>query len=341
MAEEVAIIADSSGKGFDFAKGIYEYLKRKENQDFFVNLVDIEISDFKDGEFKLRISENIRRKRCFLIFDSNKAPCRWFTELAFKLEAMNFSTPEEVVAILPYMRFSRQDRKDESRVSVNSKAVADLISKYATRGMTVDLHVPQIQEYFSIPFDNLYSFPSLINFLIKNHKEILQNFVIVSPDLGGGKRAENLVRMLGERGINAEVAFGHKTREKDDKVAKTVIIGNVQDKNCLVVDDIIDTGRTMIKTRQALKEKGAKKIFVYGTHGLFVEGLEKFKDFDKVFISDTVCCDEQHRLENLEIVSLKNLFGEAIYRTVIGESLSILFEGKVNNGQDSLEKYEI
>jgi len=182
--EEIILIADSKGKGYGFAKGIYEYLRQK--KDFSVRLIDIEVSKFRDGEFKVRINENVRRKKCFLIFDSNEEPCKWLTELIFTLEAMTFSSPEEINIILPYTRFARQDRKEASRVSVNSKAVADIISLYATRGMTVDLHTPQIQEYFSIPFDNLYSFPSLINFLRKKYPEIFDNLVIVSPDLGGG-----------------------------------------------------------------------------------------------------------------------------------------------------------
>ena len=333
--EEIILIADSKGKGYEFAKGIYEYLRQK--KDFSVSLIDIEVSKFKDGEFKVRIIDNVRRKKCFLIFDSNEEPCKWLTELIFTLEAMTFSSPEEINIILPYTRFARQDRKEASRVSVNSKAMADIISLYATRGMTVDLHTPQIQEYFSIPFDNLYSFPSLINFLRKKYPEILDNLVIVSPDLGGGKRAEGLVKRLANRGIKSEIAFGHKTREKDNEVARTIIIGNVEGKNCLIIDDIIDTGNTLIKTAQALKEKGARKIFAYGTHGLFTEGIEKFSVFDKILVSDTL---KNEAKNNLEIVSLVNLFGEAIYRTVLGESLSVLFD-EMKNGQERLKEYDI
>lgn len=334
--EGVVLIADSKSKGYDFARGIYEYLKNKKDID--VKLVDIEKVVFKDKEFKIRIQENIRRRKCFLIHDSNKEPCEWLTELIFLLEALTFSSPEEINVILPYTRFARQDRKESSRVSVNAKALADVISLYADRGMTVDLHAPGIQEYFSIPFDNLYSFPSLINYLRKKHADIFENLVIVSPDLGGGKRAEGLVKRLANRGIKAEIAFGHKTRERDNEVRKTIIIGEVEGKNCLVVDDMIDTGETLIKTCNALREKGARKIYAYCTHGLFNDGTEKFNCFDRVFVADTLANEQKN---NIEIISLVNLFGEAIYRTVIGESLSVLFdEGKFNN-QVSLENYEI
>ncbi len=334
--EEVTIIADSKSQGFGLVKGIYEYLRKKEGRDFIVSLADIEKTVFRDGEFKVKICENIRGKKCFFIHDSNKSANEWCTELIFISEAMNFSSPKEINIILPYTRFARQDRKDESRVSVNAKAIADVISLYATRGMTVDLHTPQMQEYFSIPFDNLYSVQSIINYLRKNHQELLRDLVVVSPDLGGGKRAEQLVKKLLSKGIKAEIAFGHKTRAKDNEVARTVIIGEVTGKNCLIVDDIIDTGNTMIKTAEALKEKGAKRIFAYGTHGIFTEGIEKFSVFDKVMVSDTL---KPPKAYNIEIISLVNLFGEAIYRNSVGKSLSGLFDN--DKKQESLEDYEI
>ena len=334
--EEVALIVDPNGEGYKFARGIYEYLRGKESAGFSVSLINVGKTDFKDGEFKIRISENIRGKQVFFIHDGNKEACRWFTELIFTLEAMSFSSPKEISVVLPYTRYARQDRKDESRVSVNAKALADVLSLYADRGITIDLHTPQMQEYFSIPFDNLYSLISLINHLQKKHPEILQNLTIVSPDLGGGKRAEYFVKKLHKRGIGAEVAFGHKVRKKENEVAKSVIIGNVEGKNCLIVDDIIDTGNTMVKTAEALKERGAKKIFAYGTHGLFSEGIEKLKIFDKILVSDTLKAPFS---EKIEIVSLVRLFGEAIYRTAVGQSLTVLFEEEKSG--ESLENYEI
>ncbi len=334
--EEVAIITEFDGKSFEFAKGIYDYLKSKENHNFSVNLIGIERTRFKDGEVKIKIAENVRNKKCFLIHDSNKEPYEWFTELVFKLEAMTFSSPEEINIVLPYTRFARQDKKDESRVSVNAKALADVISLYADRGMTVDLHTPQMQEYFKIPFDNLHSFTSLINYLKQKHPDILGDLVLVSPDLGGAKIVEYLAKQLKKRGIQAGIALGHKTREKENEVAKIVIIGDVEGKDCLIVDDIIDTGNTLVKTAEKLKEKGAKKIFAYGTHGLFSDGTEKFKNFDKVLVSDTL---KSALAENFEVVSLVKLFGEAIYRTATGQSLSVLFNDEKN--KESLENYDI
>jgi len=236
---------------------------------------------------------------------------------------MTFSSPDEINVVLPYTRFARQDRKDESRVSVNAKALADCVSLYAHRGMTVDLHCPNIQEYFKIPFDNLYSFPALIKYLKENHSEFLENLVVVSPDLGGGKRAEALVKRLVKQGINGDVALGYKTREKPNEVARTVVIGNVEGKNCLIVDDIIDTGGTIVKTAEELRGRGAKSVCGFAPHGLFTNGTEYLKVFDKIFVGDTLNCTLG---ENFETVSLVSLFGEAIYKIIVGESLSVLFE---------------
>jgi ribose-phosphate pyrophosphokinase len=335
--EEVAIIAESHGESFEFARGIYNFLKGKENTEFSVSLIDIERTVFKDGEVKIKIAENIRNKKCFLIHDSNKHPYEWFTELVFKLEAMTFSSPKEINIVMPYTRFARQDRKDESRVSVNAKALADVVSLYADRGMTVDLHTPQIQEFFGIPFDNLFSVTSLINYLRKNHAEMLENLVLVSPDLGGAKSVEYLVKIFEKMGIKARIALGHKVREKANEVAKIIIIGDVEGRNCLIVDDIIDTGGTMVLTAKKLREKGANKIYAYATHCLFSEGIEKFKVFDKIIVSDTLKTPEAY---NKEILSLINLFGEAIYRTATGQSLSVLFEDSQID-QHSLDKFEI
>lgn len=202
--------------------------------------------------------------------------------------------------------------------------------------MTVDLHTPQMQEYFKIPFDNLHSFASLINYLKRKHPEILQNLVLVSPDLGGAKIVESLAKHFKKRGIQTRIALGHKTRERENEVAKVVIIGDVEGRDCLIVDDIIDTGNTLVKTAEKLREKGARRIFAYGTHGLFSEGTEKFNGFDKVLISDTLKSDLPG---NFEIVSLVRLFGEAIYRTATGQSLSVLFDDEKN--KESLENYDI
>ncbi len=320
----VAIIADSKGKGFGFAKGVWEYVKGKEKRDFPIHLIDIERTDFPDGEFKIRVKDNVRRKMCFFIHDGNKKPSDWFSELAFSLDAMRFSSPSEINVVMPYVRFSRQDRKDESRVGVSAKVVAEVVSKHADRAMTVDLHVAQMQEYFDIPLDNLYSFTVLIEHLQGKHKSLLENLVLVSPDAGGGKRIESLQKRLMKKGFRADVAYGNKKRGEDGEVEYIEIAGNVGGKNCLIIDDIISSGGTLIETAGALRERKAKRVYAYGTHGLFTAGYGGFDALDEAMTSDTLYNNGRDR--KIEVVSLINLFGEAIYRTIVGESLSDLFD---------------
>ncbi len=328
--KEVVILADPVGKGYDFAKGIDSYLRMKRQRDFPVYLTPFSATYFKDGEFKVKLGENVREKECFLVYDSNQHPERWLAFLVPTLSAIRYSAPSGVTIVFPYHRFSRQDRKDESRVNVTSADIASMIEPYIDRGMTVDLHSPQIQSFYRKPFDNLYSFPTLMTHLKQNHPDLLEDIVIVSPDAGGAKRAETLIKRLTQHGIEATLVVGYKTRKRANEVEKVEITGDVRGKNCLVVDDIIDTGDTIIKTGQTLRERGAKKLFVYGTHGLFTEGTKKFSIFDRVMTSDTL---QHETAKNLEIVSLIDLFGEAIYRNIMGQSLSALFnEAKETQG---------
>ena len=256
--EGAVIIADPDGECYGFVKEVYRYLEKRDGKGFSVILSNIQKKEFKDGEYRLKISENIRKKQCFFIHDSNKEATTWFTDLVLTLDAMRFSSPSEIIVVLPYTKFARQDRKDESRVSVNIKAVADIISLYADRGVTIDLHTPQIQEYFGIPFDNLYSFPVIIDYLKKNHRDFLIDLVIVSPDAGGGKRVELFQRNLSKEKINSDMCICYKKRVKENEVSEIKIMGDVDGKNCLILDDIIDTGGTLVKTCEVLKENGAK-----------------------------------------------------------------------------------
>ncbi|MBU0907391.1 MAG: ribose-phosphate diphosphokinase [Nanoarchaeota archaeon] len=321
------IIADPEGRGYEFAKGVFEYVSKKEGRDFPVELVHLKRTTFRDGEFKVKIEKNVRKHNCFIIHDPNKEAGRWVADLLFSLKAAASSSPQEIRVVFPYFKFARQDRKDESRVGVSAKAVCDILSLYADGALSVDLHAPQIQEYArsNFPFDNLSSAPVVAAYLARNRpsllSSLLSNLTLVSPDLGGGKRLETYQKALEKRGISVGLALGHKTRARENVVEKVVIIGDVAGKNCLIVDDIIDTGDTMIKTCEKLKGS-ATKIFAYGTFGLFSDGMGKFESFDGVMTSDAVNLGYR---SNVEIISLVDLFGEAVYRSHIGDSLSDLF----------------
>ncbi|MFH1803097.1 MAG: ribose-phosphate diphosphokinase [archaeon] len=318
------IVADPEGRGYEFAKGVFEYVSKKEGRDFPVELIHLRRKEFRDGEFKIKIEKNVRKHNCFMVHDPNKDASRWVADLLFGLKAAASSSPEEIRVVFPYFRFARQDRKDESRVGVSAKAICDILSMYASGALSIDLHAPQIQEYVrsDFPFDNLSSAPVVASHLIRKHPDLLNNLTLVSPDLGGGKRLETYQKALEKRGVRAGLALGHKTRVRDNEVEKVIIIGDVKERNCLIVDDIIDTGGTMVKTGEQLKMNGASKVFAYGTFGLFTDGVGKFESFNGVMASDAVNIGY---VGNVEFISLVELFGEAVYRSHVGESLSDLF----------------
>jgi ribose-phosphate pyrophosphokinase len=324
LMEGAVIIADPNGKGYDFSKKVYEKAKNIGGRRYPLRFSEINKKTFRDCEVRLKVKDNVRRQRCFYIHDSNKAPYEWFTDLAISLEAIKGASASEVNVVLPYTRFARQDRKDQSRVGVNMKVVGEVVSLYGDRGVTVDLHSSQTADFFDIPFDNLHSFPVLFNYLNLKHPDLLENIVVVSPDEGGTKRAGAFRKMLMKKGIGAEMVFCYKERDEEGKLKEIKVVGEVEGKKCLLVDDIIDSGNTMVEDCFALKREGAISVSAYGTHGLFTEGVEKYDCLDRVIVSDSLKCET---FSNLEILSLVDLFGEAIYRTIEGDSLSDLFNG--------------
>ncbi|MEM4703195.1 MAG: ribose-phosphate pyrophosphokinase [Candidatus Pacearchaeota archaeon] len=317
MPNGIVLLADSESNVWKQAQEILKYLQKKIN----VRLVEVQVKKFRNGEKKIKIKENIRKQECFFLHDSSKKPDEWFLELLATLQALKSSGAREITAVLPCLLYSRQDRKDESRVAITAKLVADCINMYADRVITIDLHAAQIQGFYNIPLDNLYSFPVVINYLKERCSDLLKNLVIVATDAGAVKLANSFSNRLYKLGIKSEIAIGSKTRPKEGEVSEIKIIGEVKGKNALIIDDIIDSGNTIIKCADVLKKLGANKIFVYATHGIFSDGFEKFKDI-KIFTSDTFPQDKGH----VEVISLTPLLAEAIYREAKGESLSELFD---------------
>lgn len=315
---ECMIIANPEGKAWDFAVSILNKLNEKDKK---YHLNEIHVKRFRDGEVKVKIKDNIRRKNCFFIHDSSLIPAEWLTQLIFANETMKNSSADEIINVLPYMKFSRQDRKDESRVSINAKAVADVISLYADRVLTLDAHFTQIQGFYRIPLDNLYSSNVLLDYLSAKHKDFLNNLIIMSPDAGGASRAKAFANKLGVK----DIVVGYKYRKSEGEVSEFKIIGEVQDKDVLIVDDIVDSGNTLIEATKKLKEEGARKVYSYCTHGVFSENArEKIsKVLDLMIVSDSIY---QPKYEKIEVIPLADFFAEAIYRTNEGKSLSALFE---------------
>lgn len=311
------IIADPEGENWEFAEKVYNKIREK-TKNFRLN--EVSIREFRDKEIKPKIEKNVRNGKCFFIHDSNKNPAEWFLELCFVNQALRYSSAEKVIDVFPYLKFSRQDRKDESRVPISAKAVADVVSMYANSAMTIDLHNRAIVGFYDIPVEDLYSFPTVVKHINQKHPEILENLVVMSTDAGGAARAKEYAKKLG---ID-DVAIGYKHRPKPGEVGTMKILGDVKDRNVLVVDDLIDSGGTLAKAGEETAKQGAKKVYAYSTHGLFTQGVDKITPyFDRVFIGDTI---KQKPHDKIEIVSFTDLFADAIYRTSKGKSLSELFE---------------
>jgi ribose-phosphate pyrophosphokinase len=314
------IIANPQGKAWNFANSIYTYLKERSDK-YYISELQI-IKKFRDGEIKVKIKDNIRKKNCFFIQDSSLNPADWLMHLLLTNKAVHDSSPQEVINVLPYMKFARQDRKDQSRVAISSKAVADMIGLYANRVLTMDAHFTQIQGFYNIPLDNLYSSKVLLKNLKENHPDFLENLVVMSPDIGGASRARAFADKLGiER-----IVIGDKQRPKEGEVSDEFnIIGDVAGKKVLLIDDILDSGNTLEKAVKEIKKKGASRVYAYCTHGLFTENArEKVKNnLDLMMVTDSI---PQEKSEKVEIIPVAEFFGEAIYRTNEGKSLSQLFE---------------
>ncbi len=317
--DQIILLADPESKSWAIAEEILNYLQKK----IHVKLIRVNIKSFRNKEKKIKIEENVRKHTCFFLHDSGKHPETWFFELLATLEALKNAGAQEITVILPCLLYSRQDRKDESRVALTAKMIADCISMYANRVVTIDLHADQIQGFYNISLDNLRSFPVVASYLKENHPELLDNLVLAATDAGSVKLAYAFAKRLEKYGIKSEIAIGSKHRPKAGEVDEFKIIGNVQGKNVFIAEDIIDSGNTLVRCTEVLKKQGAKKVCVYATHGIFTEGFEKLKIIDKIFVGNTF--PEQNK-EHVEVIPLTELLAEAIYREAVGESLSVLFD---------------
>lgn len=327
--ENIVLLADKNSKAWDFALKIQKYLV--EVKGFFIQLEEVSITHFRNGEIGAHIPENMRKKDVYFIHDSTKNPQNWWVELLLIKDTLLSASAESVTFVLPNMLYSRQDRKDKPHVPISARALAESISHSLKRIITMDLHAPQIQGFYpsDVPLDNLYSFPEAIRHLRKYHFEELDNLVVVSPDAGAAGRTKTFLRKLvkaqEDSAIKHEYSFAllSKERSKPGEVGDMQLIGDVNGKNIIIIDDIIDSGGTLCKAAEVLKKNGAQKLFCYGTHGIFTKGVsELFNCFDFVMTSNT----HFQEFPNIEVVDVTPLFAEAIYRAHKGLSISELFE---------------
>ena len=287
-------------------------------------LSDAEIKNFADNEIFVRINENVRGEDVFVIQSTSKPANDNLMELLICMDALARASARRITAVIPYFGYARQDRKTDGRTPISAKLFANLISTSgADRVLTMDLHAGQIQGFFDVPTDNLVAMPVIENDIRTVHGS--SNVMVVSPDVGGVVRARNLANRLG-----VDLAIVDKRRPEAGKSEVMNIIGDVDGRHCIMVDDICDSGGTLVNAAAALKDKGASGVSAYVTHGVLsnnaVKRIEK-SVMDEIVICDTIRpTEEDYKSNSLRVLSVAPLLGEAIRRIANNESVSKLFD---------------
>jgi ribose-phosphate pyrophosphokinase len=279
------------------------------------------IKQFADGEIFVRIDRNARGRDVFII-QPTPAPSDTIMELLLLLDAARRASAARVTAVIPYYGYGRQDRKDQPRVSIGAKLVANLIvAAGADRVISIDFHQHQIQGFFDIPVDHLYAAPVITRYF---RNLALDELVIVAPDVGSAKMARGYARRL-----DASFAIIDKRRPKANMSEVLNVVGEVEGMNCLVVDDMVDTAGTLANAVHALKERGARSVYAAATHALFSgEAVSRLKDapLEEMVVTNTVHVPEHKRFDNLRVLSVADLLAKAIDHVHSNESVTELFE---------------
>lgn len=281
-----------------------------------------EVNRFSDGEINVNIGETVRGMDVFIIQSTNSPVNEHLMEVLILIDAVKRASAGRINAVLPYYGYARQDRKTKAREPITAKLVADLLTVAgADRVISMDLHAAQIQGYFNIPVDHLSGVPILADYF----KDIVdEDTVVVSPDLGGVTRARSFANLL-----DLPIAIIEKRRPKANVSEVMNVIGDIEGKKVILVDDIIDTAGTITKAASVLKNFGAKKVYACATHGVLsgpaIERIEA-SELEKFIISDTIPLPEEKKIDKIEVVSVAPLFAEAIRRIHENESVSKLFD---------------
>ena len=279
------------------------------------------VTKFSDGEISVNILESVRGQDVYVIQSTNNPVNDNLMELLIMIDALKRASAGRINAVIPYYGYARQDRKAKARDPITAKLVADLIvAAGADRVLTMDLHANQIQGYFNIPVDHLLGMPILAKYL---NEEQMEDLVVVSPDHGSVTRARNLAQML-----NCPIAIIDKRRPEPNKSEIMNIIGNIEGKNCIIIDDMIDTAGTICNAANAIKALGAKSVRAAATHAILsgpaVERLES-SAIEELVLLDTVPLPEEKKLEKMTFLSVAPLFAEAMSRIFNNGSVSDLF----------------
>jgi ribose-phosphate pyrophosphokinase len=285
-----------------------------------VPLGDAQVGRFPDGETSVKIQADVRGADVFVV-QSTCAPVNdYLMELLIMIDALKRASAARITAVIPYFGYARQDRKDEGRVPISAKLVANLIqASGAHRVLTIDLHAAQIQGFFDIPLDHLYALRIFAKYVKKLE---LSDLVVASPDVGGMKTAYQYARRL-----NAGLAVVDKRRTSAENVEMGFVIGDVEDKNVILVDDLIATGGTIAKAAGLLRDKGAREVYIMATHAVFCgRAVEKLRaaPVKEIIVTDTIPVTAQ--IERLNALSVAELLGEAVHRIHTNKSVSLLFK---------------
>jgi len=283
-------------------------------------LVNADVTRFKDGEIGVRTHETVRGSDVFVVQPTSPPVNENLMELLIIIDALRRASARRITAVIPYYGYARQDRKARPRDPITSKLVANLLTQAgARRVLSIDFHAPQIQGFFDIPVDHLYASPIMVDYFKEFDRSDL---IAVAPDVGSVKRVRSFAETL-----NIPMAIIDKRRPKPNVAEVMNVIGEVDGKNVILLDDIIDTAGTIIAAAEVLKEKGAKDVYACGTHALFsgpaVERLKK-APITKIVVTNTIA-QKEHGLDNLEVLSVAPLVGEAIDRIFKDLSVSVLF----------------
>lgn len=281
----------------------------------------MDIVRFADEEIFVQVGECVRNKDTYIIQSTSRPSNENWMELYIIIDALKRASAKRITAVIPYYGYSRQDRKNSPRVPITAKLVANLLTKAgADRLLTVDLHAAQIQGYFDIPVDQLQA---KFVFLDRIKKLDVSNMMMVSPDIGGVGRTRDLAKWL-----NCDIAIIDKRRPKANEAEVMNIIGDVNGKDGVIVDDIVDTGGTLCKAVKALKNAGMRKIYVCATHAVFSNSLyEKINEsqVEKLFVTDTILVDEKRLGEKIEVLSIAKTVADAIRYIHESQSIAQLF----------------
>jgi ribose-phosphate pyrophosphokinase len=282
-----------------------------------------EVARFSDGEVTVEIQQNVRARDVFVIQPTCHPTNENLMELLLMVDAMKRASARRITAVIPYYGYARQDRRPRStRVPISAKVVADVLQTVGVeRLLTMDLHADQIQGFFDIPVDNIYASPVLLSDLkARNYSEL----VVISPDVGGVVRARALAKQLG-----CDLAIIDKRRQAPNVSEVMHVIGEIEGRNCVVMDDMIDTAGTLVKAAEVLKARGAKRVYAYCTHAVFSgPAIERIvaSDLDEVVITNTIPMGEAaRRCTKIRQLSVAFLFAETIRRISDGESVTSLF----------------